>query len=539
MNLQRGLKLCSLLFLFSDNLLLLWKEPDTLIRVFCLPMRKIKTIASLYNESKSIADGLHQMSKGYLDASIDQTENLLLADLASDFNHITQLLNSYIKEITHVISHLSAGDMTIKLNSDVHFNGDFIPIRNALIKIGNSLKDTFGSISQLSFQIDTMCAELQQSSETIAENAANEAQMISDISKTMTDITYKTVLNAKNAEATSQYTLEAKQEAETGQEYMNRMLASIEAVQASTKDIGRVIDIIHSIASQTKLLALNASIEAARAGDAGKGFAVVAEQVGSLASQSSDAVKQTSELINRNHEKVQESMEITALAAQSLTSIMNSIDKTAGLSIEIADASKDQENSLKEISEIIGNLSLSEQDNAAYAVQSASNTSALLEQSNNLKELISHFRITENPSLKKDNHQDSAYEGGIMRELTTLLKSVSSTEEMDRLLTDYIRNRDDLECIYVMNVDGIQVSHTILHPMITIEDNIDFEPSDPGDDLTSKKYFRQAVLQKGGIYSSFDYISGATGKLCRTISQLYENQNGQQYVMCVDISCKF
>lgn len=478
------------------------------------------------------------MSKGYLDASIDQTENLLLADLASDFNNITQVLNSYIKEITHVISHLSAGDMAISLNSDVHFNGDFIPIKNALVKIGNSLKDTFGSISLLSCEIDTMCAQLQESSNTIATNAAKGAGMISDISNTMTDITYKTILNAKNAEATSMHIQEAKKETETGQEYMNQMLASIEAVQSSTRDIGHVIDIIHNIASQTKLLALNASIEAARAGDAGKGFAVVAEQVGNLASQSSEAVKQTSDLINRNHEKVQESMEITALAAGSLTAIMTSIDKTAAISTEIAEASKDQENNLKNISEIIGNLTLSERDNAAYALESASSTAALLEQSSSLKELISHFRITDQQSHKNDSYQDSVYEKSIMTELTARLNTASSTAEMDQLLADYIKNRDDLECIYVMEESGRQISHTILHPGIVLENNIEFDPSNPGEDLTSKKYFRQAILLKGGIYSSFDYISGATGKLCRTISKLYENKNGNRYVMCADISCK-
>lgn len=300
--------------------------------------------------------------------------------------------------------------MTISPDPNLHFNGDFIPIKNALSKIGNSLKDTFGSISELSYQIDSMCNQLQQSSNTIAENASNEANMISDISRTMTDITYKTVLNAKNAEASSQYTLEAKREAETGQDYMNRMLTSIEAVQTSTRDIGYVIDIIRNIASQTKLLALNASIEAARAGETGKGFAVVAEQVGSLASQSSDAVRQTSELISKNHEKVQESMEITTLAAKSLNSIFTSVDKTAALSSEIAEASKEQENALKDISEIIGNLSLAEQDNAAFAMESVTDTVTLLEESNRLKELISHFRISEGHTAKRDKQQEAQYE---------------------------------------------------------------------------------------------------------------------------------
>lgn len=502
-------------------------------------MSKLKKITGLYTESKKIANGLHEMSEGILDTQIPITEDLLLSDLAKDFNDINSLLNSYIREITHVISHFSAGDMTIKMDPEVSFKGDFIPIKNALTKMGTSLNQTFTAIAELSASIDDMCIQLDESTNTIARNAAEEANLIADLSTTMTDITYKTMLNTSNAKLVSENAVETKKEAEIGKEYMNQMLTSMEAVKSSTDDIGHVIELIHNISTKTKLLSLNASIEAARAGDAGKGFAVVAEQVGNLASQSAAAVKQTVDLITANHEKVKESTEIASKTAESFSFIQNSIDKTVALSSQIVEDSMGQETSFKNVSNIISDISLGEQNNAAFAMQGASNTSTLLEHSSRLRKLISTFRIDGDNSITRNYEEESKFEKAIMSELITQLQVAPTIETKDNILLEFIEHQPDIECLYAIDYDGIQVSHSILNPSLQIENIVEFEASNPGTNFNSKKYFRQAILLNGEIYSSYDYISGATGKLCRTVSKLYEASDGKKYVICADISCKF
>lgn len=502
-------------------------------------MSKLKKITGLYTESKKIADGLHEMSKGILDAQIPITEDLLLSDLAKDFNHINTLLNSYIREITHVISHFSAGDMTIKMDQEVPFSGDFIPIKTALTKMGNSLNQTFTAIAELSASIDDMCIQLDESTNTIANNAAEEANLITDLSNTMTDITYKTVLNTSNAKLVSENAIETKQEAEVGKEYMNQMLTSMEAVKSSTNDISRVIELIHNISSKTKLLSLNASIEAARAGDAGKGFAIVAEQIGSLASQSAAAVKQTVDLITTNHEKVEESTEIASKTAESFSFIQESIDKTVALSSKIVEDSMDQETSFKNVSNIISNISLGGQNHASFAMQGAASTSVLLEHSTRLRELISAFRIDGDTGISRNYEEESKHEQRIMSDLIKQLYAAHTLDAKDKALKEFIKEQPDIECLYAVAEEGIQVSHLILNPSLQIEPSAGLESSSPGISFTSKKYFRQAILLNGEIYSSYDYISGATGKLCRTVSKLYEAGDGKKYVICADISCKF
>ncbi|WMJ86534.1 methyl-accepting chemotaxis protein [Anaerocolumna sp. MB42-C2] len=514
-------------------------------------MRKNKIIENLYHESNKIEDSLHLMTKGMLDTQIDITDDLLLLNLVKDTNNISNQLNSYINEITRVISHLSAGDMTISLNSNVKFKGDFIPIKNALTKIGHSLNNTFSSITELSESIDDMCGQLDKSSNIIAENASDQAKHISDLSATMNDITEETIKNTSNAKSASQNAMDAKNEAEVGKKYMDQMLISMEAVRSSTNDISHVIDLINNIATQTNLLALNASIEAARAGDAGKGFSVVADQVGILASQSAKAVRQTTDLINNSIIKVNESTETANKTAESFSFIQKSIESVASLNSQIVKSSQVQETSFQNISNIINHISEVVQNNAQFAKTSADNTALLLHHSDRLKGLLSNFCIKGQAEtitsakeedliqMKKKTEADLKHDTEIMLCLVDALKSAKTPEKMDELLERMVKDKTEIECFYVIDHNGIQISHTIMNPAILNESDSDFEPNEPGFDSSAKKYFRQAMLSNGCVYSSYDYISGATGKLCRTVSRLYQNENGQQYVICADISCKF
>ncbi len=501
-------------------------------------MKKKKISDVLYEESHQIEDSLHQMAEGMLDSQIQAADGMLLLSLVRDTNSISNQLNSYINEITHVISHLSAGDMTVQLDNQVKFKGDFIPIKNALLKIGHSLNNTFTSISEFSKSIDDMCSKLDESSDIIAQNASEQAKHILTLSDTMNDITAETVKNTSNAKLTSQNAREAKVEAEVGKQYMDQMLLSMEAVKTSTGDIRHVIDLINSISTQTKLLALNASIEAARAGDAGKGFAVVAQQVGNLASQSAEAVKQTTDLINNSIDKVNESTETAGKTAESFSSIQKSIDKVASLSTRIVESSEVQESSFQNISGIISNISEMVQTNADFAITSAENSTNLLKQSDRLKGLLHNFRITgQGKVVRKNTAEDLKHDTGLIQELTGAAKTAATPQALDEVLLNMIKEKPEIECLYVLDINGIQISHTVMNPDIIIEDNVEFVPNEPGTDSSAKKYFRQALLIKGQVYSSFDYISGATGKLCRTISCLYQNKTGESYIFCADISC--
>lgn len=505
-----------------------------------ISLRKNHQMDAVLRESEKIATCLHEMSKGILDTQIDLTDDMLLQYLAQDVNQISSLLNQYIREISQVISHYSAGDMTEKLNSDIEFKGDFLPIKNALKKLDSSLNQTFMNITELSFSIDNMCIDLDKSSETIAENAVTQANMVDELSRTMEEMNSKTAENTNFSQEAYQYSREALSETTEGNRLMNQMTESTELLQTSTEEIKSVTEMINKIATQTKLLALNASIEAARAGESGKGFAVVAQQIGLLAAQSTDAVTKTSDLLNENFNRVQESNTIAKQTAESFITIQNSIEKIADVSQNIAEASKIQKDSFENVTRIVNHFSELIQNDAAFAEETSANVTGLSHESERLKEMISQFRLKGQGALNKNSISEiTLYDNKLMEYMISKLSASSDGKEMNRILENEILSRNEIECFFINDMNRIQISNTVMNSALIQNETNDFKPSMPGDDHSLKKYFRQAVLLNGKVYSSQDYISGATGKLCRTASRQYRDTNGRDWVICADISCKF
>ena len=503
-------------------------------------LKKKNQMNTVLKESECIAECLHEMSKGILDTHIDLTSEMVLEYLVRDVNQISSLLNQYIREISQVISHYSAGDMTETLSSEIIFQGDFLPIKNALRKLDNSLNQTFMDITELAMSIDSMCLDLDKSSETIAGNAVVQANMVEELSKTMEGMNEKTAENTEFSQEAYRYSKEALDETMQGNLLMNEMTESMESLQTSTEEIKSVTEMIDKIATQTKLLALNASIEAARAGEAGKGFAVVAQQVGLLAAQSTEAVTKTSELLNDNFDKVKKSNMLAKKTAESFTTIQSSVEKIAGVSQNIAEASQIQKVSFEDVTRIVNKLSVLIQNNAAFAEETSANVTGLGGESEKLKTLIRQFRLKGQESFsKKSVHDIAKMDSRLMEEMISKLKSASDEKEMERILEKEIKFNHETECFFINDIHGIQVSHTIMNPLLVEKDSIDFKPSMPGDDHATKKYFRQAVVLNGKAYRSQDYISGATGKLCRTLSCKFEDRKGKKWVFCADISCTF
>lgn len=503
-------------------------------------MRRQKELSKITEEAGSLVDYTHQIVNGNLDIQIETSQYEILGCLAGDINQINSTFNEYINEIAHILAHLSAGNMAVSFAKNIGYHGDFLPIRNALHKIRNSLNNSFEEIGQLSLEIDQMCSQVDKGSSMIAQNAADQADLINNLSITIHDITDKTISTAVNAKEASLKIEDIKEETETGRKYMDQMLSSMQKVQNSSNDISHVIELINGIAGQTRLLALNASIEAARAGEAGAGFSVVANEVGILAEQSAEAVRNTTQLITNNINTTKESMDIANKTAKSFHTIQTSIEGITQLCKVIADLSDNQAQSLKETSGIITNISEQVQNNASYAQENCAGASNLNEESTHLKEVLMRYRLRNQASrYEVDTEKEKRMISSLVAKLTGSLSRVSGTNSVDSVLEEEIKTQSDLECLYVIGSNGKQLSHTVMNPDILIEQDESFKPAMPGDDYSAKKYFRQAMKNQGVPFTSLEYISTATGGLCKTISCSYEGSDRQLYVICIDLICRF
>lgn len=503
-------------------------------------MTKRREMKQITDEAISMVSNTHQIVNGDLEIQMDDSQYKMLHELAGDIIQIGSTFNVYINEISHILSHLSAGNMAVSFTKDIKYQGDFLPIRNALHKIRKSLNNSFEEINQLSHDIDKMCSRVESGSSMIAKNASDQAELISNLSNTIYDITEQTVSTADNAKEALSNVEDIKKETEIGRKYMDMMLSSMQNVQSSSNDISRIVDMLSGIAGQTKLLALNASIEAARAGEAGAGFSIVANEVGLLAEKSADAVRSTTELINNNINTAKESMEIADKTAESFQIIQTSIKGITELNKVIAGLSETQAKSLKNTSDIITDISAVVQNNAAYAQENCAGASSLNEVSNNLREVLSRYRLKSQGVNKPiDIEKENKMIEALINKLTGKLCYATDANAIDTILEEEMKIQKDLECLYVINNDGKQFSHTIINSNILLEQDEDFQPSIPGDDYSMKKYFRKAIKNQGVPYTSLEYISTATGGLCKTISCSYEGLNHQVMIICIDLICKF
>ncbi len=249
----------------------------------------------------------------------------------------------------------------------------------------NKLKEVVNEIASGAQQLNSSGLQLDSTSQDISQGANEQASAIEEVSSTMEEISSNIAQNTNNARKTEQISNELVQEVNT---------VNDKAIKASaiSKNIHEKIKAINEITNQTNILSLNAAIEAAKAGEQGKGFAVVAEQVRRLAENSRIAANEIINLVN-------ESVEITENAGQSLQNLIPDIEKTSSLVQAITVAGQELETGITQINSSLQQINVATIQNAAGSDQLASSAKELSSQSVHLIKLISFF----NTETKKSN----------------------------------------------------------------------------------------------------------------------------------------
>jgi methyl-accepting chemotaxis protein len=256
-------------------------------------------------------------------------------------------------------------------------------------KLTRRINQTVVDLTEGADQVASASGQVSSSSQSLAQGVSEQAASLEETSAALTEMSAMTQRSAESARQATALASEARQAATRGNEMVAKMGQAIDQIQEGANETAKILKVIDEIAFQTNLLALNAAVEAARAGEAGKGFAVVADEVRSLALRCAEAARNTSGLIEKSVGNARNGVTMSAEVAKVLSDIQSVSEKVNGVIEEIAAATTEQAQGIGQVNSAVKQMDTVTQSNAAGAEESAAASEQLSAQAESMRQVTS------------------------------------------------------------------------------------------------------------------------------------------------------
>ncbi len=255
-----------------------------------------------------------------------------------------------------------------------------------------ALERIIAGLTEGADQVNDAAAQVAAASQQLANGASEQASSLEETSSALEEMAAMTRTNADNARQANDLSEQARSAAQRGDQTTDQLNRAMNAINESSGQISKIIKVIEEIAFQTNLLALNAAVEAARAGEHGKGFAVVADEVRNLAQRAAQASGEITSLIADSVNKTKEGAEVAGEVSTALGAIVGDVTKVTDLINGIAQASQDQAQGVDQVNIAVSQMDKVTQQNASGAEESASAAEELSAQAEQVKGMVIELR---------------------------------------------------------------------------------------------------------------------------------------------------
>lgn len=317
-----------------------------------------------------------------------------IGTIARTTHALCERLRLTIDDIGRILGEIAEGNIAVDVScNESYYIGDFQALAASLKSIRTKLLQLTRNIKEVSNHVAGEADQVLQNTENLSQGGLAQESSIVRLNESVGDITAQIRSSTDNCVMAQNLVDQAVQHMIEADQKMAGLTTAMNNITRSSAQIKKIIRVIEDIAFQTNILALNASVEAARAGDSGKGFAVVAERVRLLAGKSAEAAKDTADLINRSIQDVDTGMEATMQVAKIMQIIGECTSSIKEDIHGIADASTRQSDRIVIVNAEIGEISNVVQNNSAAVCQSVYTLKELSEQAKELDALIGQFQI--------------------------------------------------------------------------------------------------------------------------------------------------
>nr|MCA1070515.1 Methyl-accepting chemotaxis protein II [Delftia acidovorans] len=289
-----------------------------------------------------------------------------------------------------VARQIAQGDLSVRVQLAP---GDTSSLLRAMEDMRAGLARVVADVRQSSESIATGASQIASGNADLSQRTEEQASNLEQTAASMEEMNATVKLNADTVRTATQLAASSSQAATGGGKIVDRVVATMEQITASSRKIEDIIGVIDSIAFQTNILALNAAVEAARAGEQGRGFAVVASEVRSLAQRSAGAAKEIKALIGESVSKVDEGSGLVGETGSAMKDIVQQAQRVADLIGEIGAATAEQADGVAQVGDAVVQLDQVTQQNAALVEESAAAAASLNAQAARLVDLVSLFKL--------------------------------------------------------------------------------------------------------------------------------------------------
>lgn len=381
------------------------------IVVFAAIMLMQITMVKIIKPIQRIKESIKALAAGNLDIEVKLEENTSeIGQIAAEMHNLIDFQKNIIADIDYMLNELATGNFVARSQCEENYKGDYNNIILSVSKISTRLNSVMHNITESAEQVASGSDQVAGASQALSQGTTEQASSIQEMSATISEINDKVMRNTQNARELNKIAEDMLYDMNQSSEQTEKMVAAMKEISAISAEISKIVKTIDDIAFQTNILALNAAVEAARAGNAGKGFSVVADEVRTLAGKSAEAASDTTKLIQKAIETIENGAECADATTEAMNVAKQKTQVVADGINEITNNSEDQANAISQTTIGIEQISGVVQSNSATAEQSAAASEELSAQAQKLKELMGQFKLGEDIDNYNDMISDAVYE---------------------------------------------------------------------------------------------------------------------------------